>query len=242
MTTLLLILFSTFTISLGSFIGVLTLALNQKTFSRFLMALVSLSAGALMATAFLHLLPESAALLPGQTPFAVALFSFIGFFLIEKLLHWRHCHQLRCHQHTFGHMNLIGDSLHNFIDGLIIAAAFTTDIHLGFLTVLAIALHEIPQEIGDFGVLLYSGWTKKRALLANFGVALTAVAGGFTGYLLSNFPVFPAYLMSIAAGGFIYISASDLLPEISKEKSIKKSLLNLTAFLFGIALMSIFKK
>ncbi|MDZ7586329.1 MAG: ZIP family metal transporter [Patescibacteria group bacterium] len=241
MTTLSLILLSTFIISLGSLVGVLTLAVKPKTLDRFLMTLVSLSAGVLMATAFLHLLPESVKLLPGQMPFTFTLFSFIGFFLIEKLLHWHHCHHISCHQHTFGYMNLIGDSLHNFIDGLIIAAAFASGFRLGWLTVLAIALHEIPQEISDFGVLLYSGWSRRKALISNFLVSLTSVAGGLIGYLLSDLHQFSAYLMPIAAGGFIYIAASDLLPEMRKESSIKKSLFNFSVFLIGIVLMLIFK-
>lgn len=239
--TLSLILLSTLIISLGSLIGVFTLSLKPKKLEQVLLYLVSLSAGSMMATAFLHLLPESVALLPGQITFNIVLSSIIGFFLIEKLLHWHHCHHSNCQQHAFGHMSLIGDSLHNFIDGLIIAAAFTTSYALGWATALAIALHEIPQEISDFGVLLYSGWSRRKALLANFLVALTSVVGGLIGYWLSDFYLFPAYLMPVAAGGFIYIAASDLLPEMKKELSLKKSLLHFSVFIMGIALMLIFK-
>ena len=229
-----LILLSTFLISLGSLIGVFTLSLKPKKLEQILLYLISLAAGAMMGAAFLHLLPEA-------PNYLFTLFGFIGFFLIEKFLHWRHCHHAFCDEHSFGHMSLIGDSLHNFLDGLIIAAAFTTNQSLGFATVLAIALHEIPQEIGDFGILLYSGWSRRQALSANFLVALTAVAGGLIGYWLSDLHQFSVSLMPIAAGGFIYIAASDLLPEIRKETNFNKSLLNFSVFLLGVLLMLIFK-
>lgn len=236
-----IILLATFLISLGSLIGVLTLSLDQKRLQRGLYYFVALSCGAMMGAAFLHLLPEAIELLPGKTALTITLFSFIGFFIIEKGLHWRHCHQADCDQHSFGFMNLIGDGIHNFLDGLIIAATFTSGSGLGWATVLAIALHEIPQEISDYGVLLYSGWSRKQALIANFLVALTAVAGGLIGYYLTTEAGFSSILTSIAAGGFIYIAASDLLPEIRKETSLKKSGYLFAAFLFGILLMMIFK-
>jgi len=198
------------------------------------MVFVSLSAGAMMGAAFLHFLPE--------TPnYLLTLISFCLFFLIEKLLHWRHCHKTRCHIHTFGYMNLIGDGLHNFLDGLIIAAAFSVNQALGWSTVLALALHEIPQEIADFGVLLYAGWSKQKALFANFSVALTAVLGGLLGYYFSLSTTLSEWLIPVAAGGFIYIAASDLLPEIRKEKSLTKTLLNFGTFVLGILIISIFK-
>lgn len=236
-----LILLSTFLISLGGLIGVFTLAINHKVLQRVLMSLVALSTGALMGGAFLHLLPEAIELMESEKVFTAALFSFAGFFLIEKLLHWRHCHKDHCSAHTFGYMNLIGDGLHNFLDGLIIAAAFLTDISLGWATTMAIALHEIPQEIGDFGVLLYSGWNKKKALLVNFGTALTAVLGGLVGYYLSWLGNLSGYLMAVASGGFIYIAASDLLPEMRKETGWKKIFSSLVFFLMGITLMAVFK-
>ena len=216
-----------------------TLAVDQKRLTGFLLPLISLSAGALMGGAFLHLLPESADYLEPSLLYAVVLIAFVVFFLIEKVLHWRHCHKGGdCDIHTFGYMNLIGDSVHNFIDGLILAAAFMTDIQLGLATTLAVALHEIPQEVGDFSVLLYSGFSKRKALLANFSVALMAVLGGLAGYFLSTYSAaFVAYLLPFAAGGFIYIAASDLLPELRKEQDGKKSALALGCFIAGILLM-----
>lgn len=195
-----------------------------------------------MGGAFFHLLPEAAEKFEGGGMFTIVLISFILFFFVEKLFHWRHCHKGKCNIHSFGYMNLFGDSIHNFIDGLIIAATFLTDVKLGFITTLAVALHEIPQEIGDFGVLLYAGFKKEKALVANFLVALTVVLGGIVGYFLSfQLENFVKYLLPVAAGGFIYISASDLMPEIRKEESLKKSLLSFGMFLIGVLFMYLVK-
>jgi len=240
--TLIFILLSTAIISLGALIGILTLSIQEAKLSKILLLLVSLSAGALMGGAFIHLLPEASDLLPADSLFSLVLFAFVTFFFIEKLLHWRHCHMGKCDIHTFGYMNLFGDSIHNFIDGLILAAAFAADVKLGIASTLAVALHEIPQEIGDFGVLLYAGFTKKKALMANFLVALTVVAGGIVGYYLSvNLASFMPYLLPFAAGGFIYIAASDLMPEIRKEKQLKKSVFSFGVFIAGILLMYLVK-
>ncbi len=242
MNTLLYIIIATFIISTGGLIGVFTLAIKEVRLSRVLMLLVALSAGALMGGAFLHLLPEAVAETDTMTVNGIVLLSFCSFFLIEKVLHWRHCHKGHCDVHTFGSMNLIGDAIHNFIDGLIIAATFITDVRLGIITTLTVALHEIPQEIGDFGVLLYSGFDKKKALLSNFAVALIAVAGGIVGYYASFVSSYlTTYLLPFAAGGFIYIAASDLMPEIRKEQSLKKSIASFGLFLVGIGIMVLSK-
>lgn len=244
MDRLIYIIISNFIISLGGLVGFFTLFLKEKQLAKILLFLVSLSAGALMGGAFIHLLPEAVEKFPaGDSVYTIVLFSFIFFFLVEKLLHWRHCHKGgKCDIHTFGYMNLIGDSVHNFIDGLIIAATFLTDVKLGIVTTLAVALHEIPQEIGDFGVLLYAGFGKQKALIANFLVALTAMLGGVIGYFLSfQMESFITYLLPFAAGGFIYIAASDLMPEIRKEVSLKKSLLSFGVFLIGVLIMYLVK-
>lgn len=237
------IIVSTSIVSLGGLIGFFTLVLKEKQLAKILLLLVSLSAGALMGGAFIHLLPEASEKFSDEgVVYTIVLFSFIFFFLVEKLLHWRHCHKGECKVHTFGYMNLFGDSVHNFIDGLIIAATFLTDIRLGVVTTFAVALHEIPQEIGDFGVLLYAGFGKRKALLANFLVALTAILGGIFGYFLSfQMESFITYLLPFAAGGFIYIAASDLMPEIRKETSLKKSMLSFSVFLIGVAIMFLVK-
>lgn len=243
MSILIYILGSAFLISTGALIGVLTLFLNRKRLSKILLFFVSLSAGALLGGAFFHLLPEAAEELESEILFPVVLFAFISFFLIEKILHWRHCHQAEdCPTHTFGYMNLVGDSVHNLIDGLILAAAFLTDLSLGLVTTLAVALHEIPQEISDFGVLLYAGFEAKKALILNFLVALMVVAGALIGYFLAfRIEGFVPFLLPVAAGGFIYIAASDLLPEIRKENNFTKSLLSFIVILLGILIMYLLK-
>lgn len=238
MTTFSWIIISTTVIALFALVGIFTLALKEKLLEKILLFLVSLSAGALMGGAFLHLLPEAVEKSEGVDIFLWVLVAFIAFFLVEKLLHWRHCHKGHCEVHTFGFMNLFGDSVHNFIDGLIIAGSFTVSTHLGLITVLAVALHEIPQEIGDFGVLVYAGFKKKKALILNFFIALTVVLGGIFGFYLTGF--FESsikFLLPFAAGGFIYIAASDLLPEIRKETGLSKSLVSFGIFLAGIVLM-----
>ncbi len=233
---------STLLISLASLMGVFTLSIKEKVLSRFLLFLISLSAGALMGGAFLHLLPEASEKIDIGSLYPIVLLSFILFFLIEKLLHWRHCHKNNCDTHTFGYMSLLGDAIHNFLDGLVIAGTFLIDIKLGLITTLAIALHEIPQELGDFGVLLHSGFSRKKALISNFLVAATSILGGIVGYFISfQIEHITSFLLPFAAGGFIYISASDLLPEIRKETSLKKSMLSFGVFLVGILMMFLVK-
>jgi len=201
--------------------------------------MVALSSGALLGGAFIHLMPEGIEKVndPGEF-FLIILLSIISYLLIEKLLHWRHCHKTgKCNVHSFGYMNLLGDAVHNFIDGLIIASSFIVSIPLGVTTTIAIALHEIPQEIGDFGVLLYAGIEKKRALLLNFFVALTVVAGAVCGwFLIPHIEAITGFLLPIAAGGFIYIALSDMLPELRKD-SIKPFMVNFAFVLLGVLIM-----
>ncbi len=236
------IILTTFAIALIAFIGVFALAMKEQLLNKILIILVSLSAGALMGGAFLHLLPESIEKSGNADILIFVLVGFVLFFIIEKVLHWRHCHKGKCDVHTFHYMNLIGDSVHNFIDGLIISASFIISIPLGFTTTIAIAAHEIPQEIGDFGVLIYGGFEKKKAIVLNFIVALTVVAGGVVGYFISkSIEQVAVYLLPFAAGGFIYIAATDLVPEIKKELDIKKSMATIFVFICGILIMWLVK-
>ena len=242
MIQLLYILLSTFAIALIAFIGIFTLALKDQLLNKILLILVSLSAGALMGGAFLHLIPEAVEGNGGTDVFLFILVGFILFFIIEKVLHWRHCHKGKCDVHTFHYMNLVGDSIHNFIDGLIIAASFIISVPLGITTTIAIAAHEIPQEIGDFGVLIYGGFEKKKAIMLNFSIALLIVVGGVVGYFISkSVEQAVVFLLPFAAGGFIYIAATDLVPEIKKEIDIKKSMGTLLVFICGILIMWLIK-
>jgi len=242
MSILILIILSSLAISLCVWVAVLFLYFKKETLHKITLFLVSLSAGALMGGAFLHLLPEAAQEIETSKLYLIVLAAFIFFFFMEKLLFWRHCHKENCPIHTFGYMNLVGDSLHNFIDGLVIAGAFLVDIKLGIATTIAIAIHEIPQEIGDFGVLIHAGFNKKRALVVNYLVALTVVLGGVVGYFMSfTLNNIIPYLLPFAAGGFIYIAASDLMPELRKETNLKRSISSFAVFILGIALMLLVK-
>ena len=238
--TLFWIILANVVVSLGSLVGVVTLAIKESNVQKIIMWLVSFSAGTMMGGAFLHLMPEAVESLPSQTVLAITLAAFIGFYFVEKLFYWRHCHDGHCHEHTFGYMNLLGDAVHNSIDGLLIAGTFVTDFRLGIITTLAVAAHEIPQEIGDFGVLLHAGFSKRKAILSNLTVAMTAVLGGIVGFFISSVnSEFAPYLLPIAAGGFIYIGASDLLPEMRKETNRTKSFISFGLYLLGISFMLI---
>lgn len=240
---LLSVILATLIISSGSFVGVLTLSLSQKFLSKITLSLVSLSAGTMLAAALLHLLPESVEVLGTVLPFQLTLASFIVFFVLERFLHWRHCHDKEhLTKHTMGTMNLLADAIHNFLDGVLIAASFATGTGLGIIATLAIALHEIPQEIGDFGVLLHSGFSRRRALLFNILVSLTAILGGILGYFASHSVTqFAHLLIPVAAGGFIYISAADLIPELKTETSTKRTISMIMTFLFGVLIMFLVK-
>lgn len=235
------ILLSVIIVSLISVIGILFIFLKRKTLDNLLIFLVSLAAGSLLGGAFLHLLPE----VVENNGFSVNVaFLILGgiliFFAIENFLHWRHCHIQTCdeHKHHLGIMNLIGDGAHNFIDGLIIAASYFVSIPAGIATTLAVIMHEIPQEIGDFGVLIYDGFSKKKALLFNFFSALTAVIGAIIGIIFAGkSAVFSYIVMPLAIGGFIYIAGSDLIPEIHKNQKKVFSFRNLAGIILGILIM-----
>lgn len=238
MTTFTLILLSNVAISLVSLVGLVALTVSKTHLNKWLIFLVAFSAGTMMGGAFLHLIPEAGAALSLGVVNRLVLCSFVAFFLVEKLLRWHHHHDFVADKHVLGLMNLTGDAFHNFLDGLIIAAAFYTDMNLGFVTVLAVILHEIPQEIGDFGVLLHSGFSIGKALLANLLVALLAVLGGIVGFVwVSHVGSIAPYITAFAAGGFVYIATSDLLPEIRQENTGFRSWLSFLVFLAGVGLM-----
>lgn len=242
MNTLLAILISTVLVSAIAFIGIVALALKEKLLKKLLLVLVALSAGTLLGSAFLHLIPEAVAKFDSPLIFPLVLVGFVFFFLVEKILHWRHCHKENCEIHPFAYMNLLGDTVHNFIDGLIIATAFVASTPLGITTTLAVILHEIPQEIGDFGVLIHGGFGRVKALLFNFMTAIAAIIGGIVGYLLTGYLENSAiFLLPFAAGGFIYISASDLLPELRKNAAPKESAITFVVFILGILVMQAVK-
>ncbi len=230
----LLVLGSSIFVSLISLVGAVTLFIRKKSVEKLLFALVAFSAGALLGGAFFHLLPEA---LEQSAPNAVFLSLFAGFmlfFIMERFLRWRHCHDGKCEIHAFTYLSLVGDGIHNFIDGLAIGASYVADVRLGFATTFMIIAHEVPQELGDFGVLIYGGFSKAKALAYNFLTALTAVLGAILGYYLSNrLDYLIAFLLPFTAGGFIYVASSDLIPELHKEPDMKKSVGSFFLFLLG---------
>lgn len=235
-------LVSVLIVSLISLVGVLTFALNIEKLKKILLYMISLSAGALIGDTFIHLLPEAAET-TGLTS-TVSLYIISGIvvsFVMEKIIHWRHCHVPTCesHPHPFVWMNLFGDSIHNLIDGLVIGASYLVSIPLGIATTLAVILHEIPQEIGDFGVLLHGGFSRGKALFFNFLTALTAILGTVAVLLIGqNTQNLTHFLVPFAAGSFIYIASADLIPELHKETALRKSLLQLLWFGIGILAMA----
>jgi zinc and cadmium transporter len=222
-------------ISLIALVGVLFLALKEETANRIVFVLVALASGTLLGGAFIHLIPESMELSGAMTPYAV-LTGILLYFATEKFLMWHHCHKGRCEVHPFSYLLLLGDAVHNFIDGVIIAANFLVSIPLGFTVSLGVAAHEVPQNIGNFGVLLRGGFSVRRALLYNYAAALMVVLGALVTYFVgtSTQSVVP-FLIPFAAGGFVYIAATDLFPELHKETSPKKSLLQF--FFIGIGIL-----
>lgn len=234
------ILVSTFLISLISFIGVLFFFLRENLLNKILLILVAFSAGALLGGAFLQLIPEAIDRVGLEETsilkiFIYLLIGFCAFFILENFIRWHHHHVI---QHPeimpFSYLILISDSIHNFIDGLIIAGSFVISFPIGLVTTLAVALHEIPQELGDFGILVYSGFKKTKALFLNFLSGIFAIFGGMVGFLASEkIGESIIFLLPLAAGGFIYIAASDLLPEIKQ----KVSWIYFFVFLLGIVLM-----
>jgi zinc and cadmium transporter len=233
------ILAATFAISLIAFVGIVTFFLREELLNRILLVLVALSTGALLGGAFLHLIPETIEQVGGSlVVFLYLLLGFCLFFILEQFLQWRHQHTASHAAKPFSYLILVSDGVHNFIDGLAIAAGFIAGYPVGIATAIAVALHEIPQELGDFAVLVYGGLDRRRALTFNFISAITAILGGVTGYFASSILAGSiVYLLPFAAGNFIYIAAADLIPEIKHQVSLGRSVVHFGVFIIGIAIM-----
>ena len=239
MITLVWILASTFLVSAVSLIGALFLAMKSDFLKSALLVFVSFASGALLGAAFFHLIPESLSALD-ETVFVAVILGVVVFFLLEKGV-WRHCHEGECPVHPFAYLNLVGDGVHNFVDGVAIAASFLSAESLGIATTAAVLMHEIPQELGDFGVLLYGGFSKAKALSFNFLSALMALLGALATYLFISYLPNTGYILAFTAGSFIYIATTDLIPELHKESSIKNSILETIFLVLGIMLMTVLK-
>jgi len=235
---LLWIIGSSILMSALALLGVVTLSLKEATLKRLLLPLVALSAGSLLGGAFFHMIPEAIDKTGTELSvyiYVVAGFSF--FLLLEQFLHWHHCHReaTDC-KRPLTYLILIGDGIHNFIGGIAVAGTFLIDIRLGISTWLAAAAHEVPQEIGDFAVLVHGGWSRKKALLLNGLAGSSFLLGGLLAYSLS-FSSWIYYLIPFAAGSFIYIGASDLIPEVNKHRSLARNLLHFACFSTGLLIL-----
>jgi len=219
-------------------VGSVTLVLKPATLDRLLLPLVAFAAGSLVGGAFFHMIPAAVVEIGDMLNVGILVVAgFTVFFLLEQLLHWHHCHRSSsdCKQ-PLTYLILIGDGLHNFLGGLAIAGTFLIDIRLGITSWLAAAAHEVPQELGDFGVLVHGGWSRRRALIFNVLSGLTFLLGGLVTYALS-FQMDVSWLIPFAAGNFLYIGASDLVPEVNKHHDLKANAVHLLAFVLGLALL-----
>ncbi len=232
-------------VSLISLVGIALFALNERLVRRLLLPLIGFSTGALLGDVFIHMLPEMAEEEHFGNRLLLILAGILFSFIIEKVIHWRHCH---CpglplqddshHVHPMGIMNLIGDGMHNFIDGALIAGSFLVSTPIGIATTIAVILHEIPQEIGDFAILLYSGFARGKALLFNLLSGCVAILGTLLVlFTATALPMAGAWLLPIAAGNFLYIAGSDLIPELHKDTRLSRALLQLLTILIGVGVM-----
>ncbi|GAA4380424.1 ZIP family metal transporter [Agromyces bauzanensis] len=236
MSTLAWITISGVAMSALALIGSVTLVLPSRMFDRIVLPLVALAAGSLLGGALFHMLPASVVALGNElSVYGLVALGFLSFLVLEQFLHWHHCH--RDHNHVshgpVGYLILAADGLHNFIGGIGVASAFIIDIQLGVITWLIAAAHEVPQELGDFGLLVHSGWRKGRALMFNVLSAATFLVGGYVAYLLSG-DIDVAVFIPFAAGNFIYIAAADLIPEFSHEETARGKVVVTLTFLVGL--------
>jgi zinc and cadmium transporter len=240
--SLTLSLVSVFGISLISLIGVFTFSIKENLIKKYIFLFVSLAVGALLGDAFIHLIPEGLEEISNPLIFSLLIISgILLFFIIEKYIHWHHHCDIEeggCENKPVGKMILLSDAMHNFIDGLIIGASYLVSPAIGLATTVAVILHEIPQEIGDFAILLHSGFSRSKALFLNFMTALTSVLGVIAVFAFSELSeIISLWLIPIAAGGFIYIAMSDLIPELH-QKMEKKSYLFWQIFMILLGISS----
>ena len=231
------ILLATFFDSLTGLLGTISLFFNMKKVEKFSKYLVAFAAGAMIGAAFLHLIPEAFEINIFAGEFLVV--GFIFFFFLERIIHMRHCHGGKCMSHLVSWLVIIGDGFHNILDGLVIASSFLISPILGWTTTFAILAHEVPQEMGNFGILVHHGFSRNKAIIWTFISQTTCILGGLLGYFLGA--SLSVVLLPIAAGGFIYIAAVDLIPELNLDKKFKDSVGVWVVFISGILSIEVFK-
>lgn len=241
---LLYILLAVIIVSLISFVGIITFFWNKRFIDKIIFFLVSFACGALLAAAFFDLIPEAIEHSSVEYATGVILLGIVLFFILEKTFYWFHCHHGECAHHhksiikPFAYLNLVGDGLHNFIDGMVISGAFLTSYDVGIVASIAVILHEIPQEVGDFGILIFGGFKRSRALLFNFFSALMAIAGAVIAYFASTIiEGIEPFLLAFAAGNFIYLACTDLMPQLHHEKRFLQNFKYVFFLLLGVGLI-----
>ena len=235
---------ATLVISLTAFIGMFTLSFNENTLHKILTILVAYSAGTILGAALFDLLPEAVELVDEHLVFPIVAAGFVFFLFLERSIYWYHGHG---HVHEFRHgeekqltkgfayLNLVGDFVHNFIDGMIIAAGFINGFVVGLSTAIAVLFHELPQEMGDYGILVYAGFDKRRALTLNLFAAMSVVLGGVFGSLfIGTVENLSGWMIAFSAGAFLFLSASELIPEMHEEKDRGKAALQLAVLVLGM--------
>ncbi len=236
-------LVATILVSLSSFIGIFTISLNERTLHKVLTILVAYSAGTILGAALFDLLPEAVELVDETLVYPIIAFGFVFFLLLERTLYWYHGHG---HGHEFQHegeevpkdfayLNLLGDFVHNFIDGMIIAASFVNSVTVGVAAAVAVVFHELPQEMGDYGILIYAGIERKRALILNSLAAASVIVGGIFGsFFIGMVENLEGYMVAFSAGAFIFLSASELIPEMHEEHDRWRALIQLAVLILGM--------
>jgi zinc and cadmium transporter len=241
MTTYLYTFISVGIVSLISLLGVFSLSLKEEFFRKYIFLFISVAVGALLGDAFIHLIPEALEGAAEVTNTSILIIlGILIFFIVEKFIHWHHHGEDENDNavHPVGKLILFSDGVHNFIDGVVIAASFAVSVPIGIASTIAVILHEIPQEIGDFAVLIHAGYTKTRAIWINFLSALTSIAGAIFLFILGDTALLSSSVfLPMAAGGFIYIAIADLIPELHKTKEVKYSILQILAILLGVLVM-----
>lgn len=242
------IIVATSVASLFSLVGIFALSLKENTLHKILLILIAFSAGSILGAAYFDLLPEAIKLVEDSVVFIYITTGFISFFFLERFIYWYHGHgheadisaqvAERSATKGFAYLNLIGDGVHNYVDGMVIAASFLAGFSVGLAATVAVIFHELPQEMGDYGILVYGGFKRVRALLLNFLVALTVILGGFSVvFFVEAVEPLRGLLIAFSAGGFIYLAASELIPELHEEKNFKKSAVQFAVFILGIVLI-----
>ena len=246
-TDFIIVILATFIVSLFSLSGIFALSLNEERLHSVLFFLIAFSAGTIFGASLFDLLPEAVELVDEHLVSTYIALGFVASFFLERFIYWYHGHghsedikiiREKTETSTFAYLNVLGDGIHNFLDGMIIAASFSVGYQVGVASTIAVIFHELPQEMGDYGILIYSGFEKVKALALNFVAALTVVVGGiFASFFLEAVDTLSGFLIAFSAGAFLYLSAAELIPEMKKEDEFWRSLIQFVVFLIGMAVI-----